>query len=441
MALLERLYPAAVRLARALSPLAARGDSKLARGVRGRRGAALRLEAWAARERDPARPLAWFHAPSVGEGLQARAVLEALRAERPDLQLIFTHFSPSAEALSGRMPVDATDYLPWDLPAETTGLLERLSPDLVVFTKTEVWPVLSRCCSDRGVPTALVAATLAPGSSRERWWARALLGPAYGRLSSVLAVGSDDGVRLRRLGVPPGALLVTGDPGVDAAVARARTADPAAPYLAPLLATPAPTVVAGSTWPADEAMLVPALTRVRLVVPDLRLVVAPHEPDRRHVPPLLAALESAGWPTATLAAVEKAGTLGEARAVVVDRVGVLAHLYTAGSVAYVGGGFGSDGLHSVLEPAAAGLAVAFGPRHANARAAAELVELGGARTVRGAGDLANVVEEWLTSPDLRASVGGAGRGYIESHLGAARRSAEALAALLPPRSRSRPRSP
>src|SRR5207237_2648937 len=101
-------------------------DKKLARGLDGRRGLAARLAAWAAAQRDPRRPLVWMHAPSVGEGLQAKPVLETLRAEHPDWQLAFTFFSPSAERLAKNLPVDVADYRPVDLPGGVAAVLDSL---------------------------------------------------------------------------------------------------------------------------------------------------------------------------------------------------------------------------------------------------------------------------------------------------------------------------
>jgi 3-deoxy-D-manno-octulosonic-acid transferase len=432
MTLTESVYLAALGMARAASPVAAGGDSKLARGLRARRGVVQRLGTWAATARDPARPLVWFHAPSVGEGLQALAVAEALVGLRPELQLAFTHFSPSAAALAARMPCDVADYLPWDLPGPMGGALDALRPSLIVFTKTEVWPTLSALAGRRGVATALVAATLPDTSSRTGRLARRLLAPSYGRLAAVLAIADGDAARLEGLGARPAATRVTGDPGVDSALERARAARPDARFLAPFRSSPAPTVVAGSTWPADEAVLLEAAARLRASSPSLRLVIAPHEPDERHVPPLVAALGGQGWRVRTLAEVERAGRLDTANAIVVDRVGVLAQLYTIGTLAYVGGGFGDAGLHSVLEPAAAGLPVAFGPRHANARAAGELLALGGAVEAPDASKLASALGSWLTDESARASAAQAARGYIERHRGAALRTAEALVPLLEP---------
>jgi 3-deoxy-D-manno-octulosonic-acid transferase len=108
------LYRLAMGLARRAAPLVARPGSKLALGVAGRRDAHETLAAWGEQSRDANRPTAWFHAPSVGEALQAGAVIEALRERRPGLQVVLTHFSPSAEGIAERVGADMGAYLPWD---------------------------------------------------------------------------------------------------------------------------------------------------------------------------------------------------------------------------------------------------------------------------------------------------------------------------------------
>src|SRR5947208_3448817 len=120
------IYRLSVRLAERALPLAARFDKKIARGLDARRGVLERLAAWGQAQRDPRRPLVWVHAPSVGEGLQAKPVLESLRAERPQWQLVYTFFSPSAERLARTLPVDLADYLPFDRPGDVAAALEAL---------------------------------------------------------------------------------------------------------------------------------------------------------------------------------------------------------------------------------------------------------------------------------------------------------------------------
>ncbi len=425
--------------------------SKLRRGLQGRRRDRDRLLWWAAEHRDPRRPLVWIHAPSVGEGLQARVVLEGLLQARPDLQSVYTHFSPSAEGLARGMPADAAAYLPWDARPAVESVLDALRPQLLLFTKTEVWPVLARTAGDRGIAMALVAATLPTGARRRGAMARAFLAPAFGALDRVLAISAADGARFGALGVLPGRVRVTGDPGIDSAWERAQGADPTASFLAPFHALPRPTLVAGSTWPSDEGILLPALRRARARIPELRLVVAPHEPDEGHLAPLERALRTDGWRTVRLGEVEGGGmspgaegtpvrgggvdpgaALEGVDAVVVDRVGVLAHLYSAGTAAYVGGGFHGQGLHSVLEPAAMGIPVVFGPRFGNSMAAGELLREGGGTSAADRDALSRTLLHWFTEPEAARAVGARARSYLEGHRGAAARTVDALLPFLPP---------
>lgn len=427
--LLYRLAVVATRLA---SPLASRGESKLARGIRGRRDAHETLAAWGENEREAGAPVAWFHAPSVGEGLQAAAVIEALREVRPELQVAFTHFSPSAEGLGSRIGADVEAYLPWDVAPLARRALESVRPDLLAFTKTEVWPVLVEEAVRAGVPVVLVGGSVPPGAGRARWLARTALRRTWSRLTLACAVTDEDAARLVDLGVPEAGVRTTGDPSIDSAVRRLGEADPSAPYLAPFHRTPRPTVVAGSTWPSDETVLMPAMTAVRRKVPDVLLVIAPHEPEAEVVSGLLDRLRSLEWKARPLSAVEARGTPGDAGAVVVDSVGQLAHLYSIGDVAYVGGGFGKAGLHSVLEPAAAGAPALFGPRHRNARAAEALVAVGGARIAADAEALADAVTDWLTDADARNRASDHALHYIDAHRGAASKTAELLDPLIKP---------
>lgn len=427
------LYQLLVAVARLAAPLLSLGGSKLARGVRGRRHAHELLATWGRTLRDRSRPVAWFHAPSVGEGLQARAVKDALVARRPDLQVVFTFFSPSAERFAEGFGADVTAYLPWDLRGPIARTLAAVEPEVVVFTKTEIWPVLVAEAGRRSVPVAIVAATVPEGAGRARWPARRLLRASWAGLEVACACSDADARALEALGVPADRVRTTGDPGIDSAVARFEAASSDAPYLAPFHADPRPTVVAGSTWPSDESVLLPALEAVRERLPGVRAVIAPHEPEPERVRGLVDGLRDAEWAVGTLADVEAAGDASGLDAVVVERVGVLAHLYGFASVSFVGGGFHDDGLHSVLEPAAAGTPIVFGPRHRNARAASDLLERGAARTAADADELADVLVGWLLDADTRVYAGRVAVDYIEDHRGAAERTASQLLELIAPR--------
>lgn len=426
-------YRAAVGVGTALVPVVGLASPKVRNGHRGRRGAAARLAAWADAGRDRNRPLVWFHASSVGEGLQAESVLLELGRLVPACQIVYTHFSPSAERLAARLPVDVADYLPYDRPAAADRLLDALAPDLLVFAKLDLWPELATRAARRGTTVALAAATVSAGSGRLRWPARALLRAGYAAVGAAAAVGEPDAARLVRLGVPAAHIRVLGDPRFDSAAARVAAVPPDDPLLR--LGGGAPTLVAGSTWAADELVLLDAFARLRARRPDPRLILVPHEPTPRHLAALDSRAERAGLPRPVrLSAGSAAGAA--AALLVVDSVGGLATIYGAGTMAYVGGGFGRAGLHSVLEPAAWGVPVAFGPRWRHSRDAGLLLE-GGAAAALGSHDrgpaadqLSRYWEKWLEDEPRRAAQGRRAREIVAEGLGAARRSAELLAAII-----------
>jgi 3-deoxy-D-manno-octulosonic-acid transferase len=427
----ERLYTLALHAMRPLLPLVARGEGKLARGIRGRQGVLERMEAWAREHRHPARPLVWFHAPSVGEGLQAGVVAERLRRQRPDVQLVYTFFSPSAERFARRVPADFADYLPLDLPADVRRALDALRPAVIAFNKTEVWPNLAREAQHRGVRLALLSATLPPGSSRLSALGRPLLARAFGRLDRLAAISADDAERFGALGIPAERRVVMGDAHFDRVWERARSVDPdISPLLRPLRDDGRLTLVAGSTWPADEERLLPAAAALREAGHPLRLFLVPHEPTPDHLRESERRLDALRLRHLRLSVREAGGSGDQADVLLVDRVGVLGDLYALADLAYVGGGFGTAGLHSVLEPAAFAAAVLFGPRHHNAREAAELVAAGGGFAVADAEALHVRLASLVTDAAQRAAAGAASRAYIESGLGAAGRGVRIIEELI-----------
>jgi 3-deoxy-D-manno-octulosonic-acid transferase len=428
MTLTERLYRLAAPAIVAATPLAARGEGKVARAIRARRGAVERLRAWGAAQAGDARPLLWFHAPSVGEGLQARAVIRELRARRgDDIRILYTYFSPSAASFAPSVPADHSDFLPFDTPAAARITLTALRPAALVFSKNEVWPNLTAEAAACGIPMALLSATLPEGSGRLTLPGRALMGPAYRRMSRIAAISEGDARRHQRFGVPPERIGVMGDARMDQVWERARGVDPDGPLLAPLR-DEAPTLVAGSTWPADEERLLPAFAAAS-AGGDSRLVLVPHEPTQDHLRAAEHRCTAAGLPVTRLAEVDAVGRW-DTPVLLVDRVGVLGDLYALADMAYVGGGFGRAGLHSVLEPAAFGAPVLFGPHRRNAREAGELIHAGGAVEVGGADALTKALSSMLQNRENRRRAGAAARAYVEGGLGAARRGADLVEQLL-----------
>lgn len=406
--------------ARPILPLAGAMSPRVASAVAGWRNAAPAIGAWAGEYRDPARPLIWLHGSSAGEIAGGAPVIRELRAALPDLQVLVTHFSPSGLAAAEAIEPDMSTFLPLDSVAEAGRALDAASPTAVVFAKLDVWPGLTRAAAARRIPLGLINGTVRPSSSRLGVLARRLLHPAYGRLDAVGAATKGDARRLAGLGVGRDAISVTGDAAFEEAVARF-DASAGAPRLAPRVAGRV-RLIAGSTWPEDDHVMLRAIRELRDQGAPLDVVLVPHQPSEQAVRSLIAICAQALVEAPRLwSGGDRDPTAGT---LIVDEVGFLAELYREGDLAWVGGGFGDTGLHSVLEPAAAGLPVLFGPRHERfegtdllrARAA---IEITADTAVDGIGRL-------VDDEPARRDMGERARAYVDRGRGAA----EAGAALV-----------
>lgn len=378
------LAPVAARLA----PLAAPFVPKVRAGQRGRRGLLDRLLAAAPRLQG----CLWVHTASVGEFLQGIPIASAVRGALGEAAppVAFTHFSPSGYEFAQRHPcADLHDYLPLDVPADMRRLVAAWRPRLLVCVKFDVWPNLVLAARAAGVPVLLLAGSLSPRSARLRWPARALYRDLFDRFSHLGVCTEEDRARfVAGLGVRA-PVTVTGDTRAEQVILRYEQSR-GGRVNERLRALGGRLLVLGSTWPPDERLWLPVLGELRRQHPELRVVLCPHEPT----PPRLAALEAqlagrglevvrlsalldgadAGGRTETSADPAAAG--GDrptvAPVILVDSVGVLAEIYRAGHLAYVGGSF-TTGVHNTLEPAIASLPVLFGPRIHNAEEAGVLV--------------------------------------------------------------------
>jgi 3-deoxy-D-manno-octulosonic-acid transferase len=407
---------------------------KLRAGLRGRRGLWDRLRA-AEATLPPGDRRVWFHVTSVGEYEQARPVIDRLGKGRSAPGVIVTFFSPSGMRFAERNPAgDLREYLPLDTRPNARRLLAVLRPSLLVFVKFDLWPNLIWEAERAGVPVVLIDGTLSPGSRRLLPLVRRFYGSLYTSLHSILAISEEDARRFGESAGGDGArrasragegswVRVAGDTRYDQVLLRREAAGtrdlPAGLDRDPIW-------VVGSSWEGDERIVLPAFAALLEPHRGLTLLLAPHEPTGETLSRLEREATDLELRTVRLSALEPGGP---ADVILVDRVGILAELYRAGALAYVGGAFGR-GLHNVMEPAALGLPLFFGPGWKNSHEAGLLLEAGAARVVRNARELALGVSCLLEDPDERQRRGQAGRRLIERHAGAARVCAETIETIL-----------
>lgn len=422
---LSAAYRTAARAAELVSLAApASSQGKISRAFTARRGIHRRYRAWGADGRDRSRPLLWLHAASVGEGLMALPLVQGVRRALPNVQIAYTFYSPSAESVAQRMAADFTDYLPFDSVVSAHVALDALDPTAIVFTKGDVWPVLVREAAAQQVRLALVSASIPASSQRTRGLGAMLTRDAYRALDAIGAASSGDASRIVEAGARANRVRVTGDTRYDQSWARAHTT-PQNVATVEGLTSSRPTLVAGSTWKSDERVLLPAWLVVRDNIATARLIVAPHELAPAHLESLREwarsnALSSATLDTAT----------DETDVVIVDRMGVLADLYAVATVAYVGGGFHSSGLHSLVEPAVFRAPVVVGPNHEGSRDATMMLSAGGAISVDSVDEMSRVLMRLLRDEHERADRSDAIGSVVAAELGAVDRSFEIVRELL-----------
>jgi 3-deoxy-D-manno-octulosonic-acid transferase len=368
----------------------------------------------------------WFHVSSVGEFEQAKPVIAALGESHPNVPVVVSFSSPSGykwakrkEKLGEKNNIKFIDYIPADFPRNVRTCLDIVDPKLLVFVKFDLWPNLIWEARRRHVPVVLIDATLSPSSRRTTSVGRSFYRSVYSHIQKILAISESDATRFLQTVPEHPSISVSGDTRFDRVVERKRLAGDIGFEVA---RDGRKIVVCGSTWPRDEAHLLPTLSSLLSTDPDLCVIVAPHEPLPERVEELLQWARSAG---VSVGRVSAGISTPPPRVVLVDTVGVLAETYRLGDIAYVGGSF-STGVHSVIEPAIEGLPVLFGPVHDNSFEALRLIEAGAGFAVESETDIRETLEHLLLDTNARMNAGDRARRYVESQLGATEKCVAAI---------------
>jgi 3-deoxy-D-manno-octulosonic-acid transferase len=387
--------------------------------------------------RESSRPCIWLHAVSVGEVLQLRAILQRLAAARPDCEFVITTTTQTGYGVAKeKFPEHTVCYFPLDFVWAVRAALDRVRPSLVVLVELELWPNFISEASRRGIPVALVNGRITEKSTRGYRWIRPVIARLLEKLA-VIAVQNDlYGGRLLELGAPRDRVVVTGSVKFDGVETDRNNPRSVALLESFGIARGERVFIAGSTQEPEEEYALETWLSLRENLPDLRLILVPRHKERFDEVANL--VTSRGLPLirrSALRAGEARSTMADspiAPVLLLDTLGELGACWGLADVAFVGGSLTNRGGQNMIEPAAYGAAILFGPNTHNFRDVTEALLDGGAATVvHDAGELTKSVRALLTDPARAKEQGSKARALILVQQGATARTVELLLEHLP----------
>jgi 3-deoxy-D-manno-octulosonic-acid transferase len=376
------------------------------------------------------RPCIWFHAVSVGEVNLLATLLEPLSRQHPDWDLVVSTTTRTGYELARRKYANfPVFYCPFDFSWAVGRAMRRIRPDLLVLAELELWPNLIRSAQRCGAKAAIVNGRLSDRSFRGYERIRWLTAWMLRHVDLVAAQNDEYGERFRQLGAEQEQVVVTGSVKFDGA--RTERNPPQSRRLAQLAGIGDDDVVflAGSTQAPEEQIAMESYLRLRERHPRLRLILVPRHPER--FDEVAALLDRAGVAWQRRSQLERDGANRAARVLLVDTIGELGAWWATAAVGFVGGSLGSRGGQNMIEPAACGVPVCFGPNTQNFRdVVALLLAHDAAEVIHGVDELTAFVARTLESPDTAAALGQRARQLVLSQQGAAERTVERLEQLM-----------
>jgi 3-deoxy-D-manno-octulosonic-acid transferase len=354
-------------------------------------------------------PLVWIHCSSLGEFEQGRPVLDGIRKEYPTAKILLTFYSPSGyEAQKNYVGADYIFYLPPDSKRNARKFLDIVKPEFVLWIKYDYWYYYLSELKHRNIPAILVSGVFRKDQPFFKWYGR-LHRYMLESFSHLLVQNEASRTLLAGLGYSEN-VTICGDTRFDRVVQIASQFTPV-PGIDEFCGNKN-IVVAGSTWDADEEEMDHYANTNR----QTKFIIAPHEVDEDHLKEteklFKHSIRYSQWMKITNKKNEEANVL------IIDNIGMLSRLYNYATIAFVGGGFGDDGVHNVLEAAVYGKPVVFGPVFEKYIEAIELIDEGGGFTVENALELEELFKELLTDKQLYKETSEASRNYVYTKKGA-----------------------
>ncbi|WP_293646672.1 lipid IV(A) 3-deoxy-D-manno-octulosonic acid transferase [Thiolapillus sp.] len=356
----------------------------------------------------------WIHAVSVGEVQAIEPLVKHLLQHWPALSLTITTSTPTgSERVRLLFGQDVFHvYYPYDLPAAVRCFLDRIQPRLLVMVETEIWPNMLRLCRERQVPTLLTNGRLSARSARRYGYLSKFSRRVFGMIDAVAAQSEADVRRFIDLGVPQDRVRVTGSIKFDMRIPASVQEQT---QVVRRVWGDRPVCVAASTHEGEEELVLAAHRKILAQIPSALLVLVPRHPERFERVAML--VQRLGF--SLLRRSSERACDQRTQVFLGDTMGELPVFLGVADVAFIGGSLVKVGGHNMLEAAAQGVPVLFGPHVFNFSAIARLLRDQGAGVmVQDIEELSEQVAAWLQDASERSRVGEHGRQAVEQNRGA-----------------------
>lgn len=397
------LYNLAVSLAAFFLKIVALFSPKIKLFVEGRKNIFSILE----EKINPNDKTIWFHSASLGEYEQGLPVIEKIKEKYPSHKIIVTFFSPSGyEVRKNNTAADVTVYLPLDTKSNAKRFLKLVHPEFAFFIKYEFWLNYLKELEKNKTPAYLISGIFRDSQMFFKWYGgfyrKALKAFTYFFVQNESSKQKIEAIGFKNV-------VVSGDTRFDR-VAAILERDNSLDYIKNFKNNQQ-TIVIGSSWPKDEVLIAEYINQAP---ENVKFIIAPHNIKTDQITNLKSQITK----STVLFSEKENKNLSDYNVFIIDTIGLLTKIYSYGTIAYVGGGFGNPGIHNILEPAAFGIPIVIGPNYSNFAEAVSLVGLGGCMTITNVSELKEILNRLLTDKTFLKEKSQICESFIQNNKGA-----------------------
>ncbi|WP_427872228.1 3-deoxy-D-manno-octulosonic acid transferase [Flavobacterium sp. MMS24-S5] len=349
----------------------------------------------------------WFHSASLGEYEQGLPVIEKIKEKYPSHKIIVTFFSPSGyEVRKNNTVADVTIYLPLDTKSNAKRFLKLVHPEFAFFIKYEFWLNYLKELEKSKTPTYLISGIFRDNQMFFKWYG-GFYRKALNAFTYFFVQNESSKQKIESLGFKN--VIVSGDTRFDrvnAILERDNRLD-----FVENFKNNQPTIVVGSSWPKDEVLIAEYINQAP---ENVKFIIAPHNIKPDQISDLLSKITKS-----TILFSEKENKdLSNYNVLIIDTIGILTKIYSYGTIAYVGGGFGNPGIHNILEPATFGIPIVIGPNYSKFAEAVDLVKIGGCMPISTSAELKVIFDQLLNDKNFLEEKSAICKSFIQDHKGA-----------------------